>query len=166
MLKFYKITHSITILLFVSQITSAQSKPKTREQILSFSDSVCREAGVPEGLIRDIGNNETGWRFIRDFSGGTAHGDLQIVDNTFKHWYKKLGLKGGKTRENYLIVGIFYIKHLYDYYGSWKKARYAYARGHWKEPSKWTQLEKKFMGKIDWTKYDTVKVIKKDTVSP
>ena len=166
MLKYYKISQAITILLFVSQITVAQSKPKSREQILSFSDSICRAAGVPEGLIRDIGNNETGWRYIRDFNGGTAHGDLQIVDNTFFYWYKKLKLKGGKTRENYLIVGIYYIKYLYNTFGSWQKARYAYARGHWKEPSKWSPLEKKFMGKIDWAKYDTVKVSKKDTVTP
>ncbi|MCC6721798.1 MAG: transglycosylase SLT domain-containing protein [Bacteroidia bacterium] len=166
MLKYYKIPQLAIVVLFVAHISTAQSKPKTREQILSFSDSVCRAAGVPEGLIRDIGNNETGWRFIRDFSGGTAHGDLQIVNNTFNHWYKKLNLKGGKTRENYLIVGIYYLKFLHKQFGSWQKARYAYARGHWKEPTKWSQLEKKFMGKIDWAKYDSVKVSKKDTVSP
>lgn len=151
--------------LVISDTAFAQYKPKTRNEILAFSDSVCRAAGVPPGLIRDIGNNETGWRFIKDFNGGTAHGDLQIVDNTFFHWYKKLGLKGGKTRENYLIVGIFYIKSLHKVYGSWQKARYAYARGHWKEPSKWTPLERKFMGKIDWSKYDIPIAIYKDTAS-
>lgn len=145
----------IAVLLMVSVLATAQSKPKTKQQIQAFSDSVCLSAGVPPGLIRDIGNNETGWRYIRDFSGGTAHGDLQIVDNTYYYWYKKLNLKGGKTRENYLIVGIYYIKALYKTFGSWQKARYAYARGHWKEPSKWSPLEKKFMGKINWSQYDT-----------
>ena len=152
-------------LLMFSLDSNGQTKPKTKAQILAFSDSVCNAAGVPPGLIRDIGNNETAWRFIRDFSGGTAHGDLQIVDNTFNHWYKKLKLKGGKTRENYLIVGIYYIKSLYKTYGSWQKSRYAYARGHWKEPANWTPLEKKFMGKIDWSNYDKPKVEIKDTVN-
>jgi len=155
----------ILILLAFSQATFGQPKPKTKSQILAFSDSVCRVAGVPPGLIRDIGNNETAWRFIKDFNGGSAHGDLQIVDNTFNHWYKKLGLKGGRTRENYLIVGIYYIKSLYKTFGSWEKSRYAYARGHWKDPSKWTSLEKKFMGKIDWTQYDPKPlIVLKDTI--
>jgi hypothetical protein len=157
---------SFLLPFLIFKLSFAQSTPKTKAQILAFSDSVCIAAGVPPGLIRDIGNNETGWRFIRDFSGGTAHGDLQIVDNTFNHWYKKLKLTGGRTRENYLIVGIYYIKSLYKTYGSWQKSRYAYARGHWKDPSKWTPLEKKFMGKIDWTKYDKPVQTFKDTASP
>jgi hypothetical protein len=165
MLNIARISLMCLVTLVIINSTFAQSKPKTRNEILAFSDSVCRAAGVPPGLIRDIGNNETGWRYIRDFNGGTAHGDLQIVDNTFFHWYKKLGLKGGKTRENYLIVGIYYIKSLYKVYGSWQKSRYAYARGHWKEPSKWTPLERKFMGKIDWSKYDLPIIIDKDTLS-
>ncbi len=156
---------ALTLLIVVSEVSIAQSKPKSKAQILSFSDSVCIATGVPPGLIRDIGNNETGWRFIRDFNGGTAHGDLQIVDNTFFHWYKKLKLTGGKTRENYLIVGIYYLKSLHKTFGSWQKARYAYARGHWKEPAKWSALEKKFMGKIDWTKYDKPKDFVKDTLA-
>ncbi len=162
-----KVKHSLLIILLMlmfSADSKGQPKPKTKSQIQAFSDSVCLSAGVPPGLIRDIGNNETGWRYIRDFSGGTAHGDLQIVDNTFWHWYKRLGLKGGKTRENYLIVGIYYIKFLYKTYGSWEKARYAYARGHWKDPSKWTALEKKFMGKIDWEKYDKPPVQTDDSI--
>jgi hypothetical protein len=156
---------AIALLLFFSEVCLGQSKSKSKEEILAFSDSVCLVAGVPPGLIRDIGNNETGWRFIRDFSGGTAHGDLQIVDNTFYHWYKKLKLTGGKTRENYLIVGIYYIKFLHKTFGSWQKARYAYARGHWKEPSKWSPLEKKFMGKIDWTKYDKPRPNTRDSLA-
>jgi hypothetical protein len=157
----------ITIVLLVLGNFSlfAQTHVKTTKEILAFSDSVCRAAGVPAGLIREIGNNETGWRFIRDFSGGSAHGDLQIVDNTFNHWYKKLNLKGGRTRENYLIVGIYYIKSLHKTYGSWQKARYAYARGHWKEPSKWTAMERKFMNKIDWSQYDIPKIVPADTFS-
>jgi len=156
----------LTIILFflaISQGAFAQSKPKTKKEIQAFSDSVCLAAGVPPGLVREIGNNETGWRFIKDFSGGTANGDLQIIDKTFFYWYKRLKLSGGKTRENYLIVGIYYLKSLYKIHGSWQKSRYAYARGHWKEPSKWTALERKFMNKIDWTKYDKPKAAKQDT---
>ena len=166
MLKKVIIFQFLVCLITLASSAFAQPKPKSKKEILAFSDSICRIAGVPPGLIRDIGNNETGWRFIKDFSGGTAHGDLQIVDNTFNHWYKKLGLKGGRTRENYLIVGIYYIKSLHKVYGSWEKSRYAYARGHWKDPSKWTALERKFMGKIDWTQYDKPVAKSKDTLAP
>lgn len=122
--------------------------------ILLTSDSICKAIGVPPRLIREIGENESGWRCIRSLSGGTDYGDLQVIDQTFNYWYDQLGLTGGKTRENYLVVGISYLKYNYDRYGSWEKARYAYARGHWKSPNSWTTLETKFMSKIDWTKYD------------
>jgi len=129
-------------------------KKKIEKPILVFADSVCRSLGVPSELVREIGQNESGWRCIRSLSGGTDYGDLQVVEKTFNYWYKQLELKGGKTRENYLIVGITYLKSQHDRYGSWKKARFSYARGHWRNETTWTCLEEKFMNKIDWSKYD------------
>ncbi len=126
--------------------------PKTIKQV---SDSICYSIGVPARLVREIGENESNWRCIKSLSGGTDFGDLQVIDITFDYWYNRLSLNGGKTRKNYLIVGIHYLKYCHDMYGSWEKARYAYARGSWKSPYRWTSLEKKFMTKIDWSQYDS-----------
>lgn len=129
---------------------------KLKEQpILAVSDSICAELGVPAELVREIGKNESGWRCIRNQTGGTDYGDLQVVQETFDYWYKELGLTGGKTRKNYLIVGITYLKSQHDRYGSWRKARFSYARGHWRDETTWTCLEEKFMNKINWSKYDS-----------
>ncbi len=124
------------------------------EAIKFMSDSICRSLGIPSQLVREIGQNESGWQCIRSLSGGTDYGDLQVVESTFNFWYDRLDLEGGKTRENYLIVGIHYLKYLHTRYGSWEKARFAYARGHWRNKTTWTCLEEKFMNKINWRKYD------------
>lgn len=137
------------------EIAEKIEKKKQEKPILTVSDSICESLGVPPALVREIGQNESGWRCIRSLSGGTDYGDLQVVEKTFNFWYDELELTGGKTRENYLIVGITYLKSQHDRYGSWRKARFAYARGHWRDETTWTCLEEKFMNKIDWTKYDT-----------
>ncbi len=124
------------------------------KSVFEVADSICQAADVPFELVKEIGNNESGWRYITNTNGGTDHGDLQVIDETYWYWYDKLDLEGGKTRRNYLKVGIYYLKSLHNKYGSWKKARFAYGRGHWRTPDTWTCLEEKFMGKIDWTKYD------------
>ena len=139
------------VLREISERKELKFKPKTIKEI---SDSICLSIGVPPKLVREIGNNESGWRCIKSLSGGTDYGDLQVIEKTFQYWYDRLGLEGGKTRKNYLIVGIHYLKYNHDRYKSWEKARYAYARGSWKNPDSWTALEKKFMGKIDFTQYD------------
>lgn len=130
-------------------------KKMNEKPILAFSDSICAELGVPAELVREIGENESGWRCIRNTNGGTDFGDLQVVQKTFDYWYDHLNLKGGKTRENYLLVGVTYLKSQYKRYGSWRKARFSYARGHWRNETTWTCLEEKFMNKIDWSKYDS-----------
>lgn len=122
--------------------------------ILAISDSICNSIGVPAELVREIGQNESGWRCIKSLSGGTDFGDLQVIDETFNYWYDRLELTGGKTRYNYLVVGIHYLKYNHSRYKSWEKARFAYARGSWRGKSTWTCLEEKFMGKINWRKYD------------
>jgi hypothetical protein len=124
------------------------------KSVFEVADSICQEAGVPFQLVKEIGQNESGWRYISNTNGGTDHGDLQVIESTFWHWYDALDLTGGKTRRNYLKVAIYYLKDRYDTYGSWKKARFAYGRGSWRDESTWTPLEHKFMSKINWAKYD------------
>ena len=135
----------------ILSMLSQSIQPKT---ILEIADSICQEAGVPFELVYEIGKNESNWTFIKNSNGGSDFGDLQVIDQTYWYWYKHLNLKGGKTRKNYLKVGIYYLKYLHNKYGTWEKARFAYGRGHWREPYTWTRLEKKFMRKIDFSKYD------------
>lgn len=129
-------------------------KPNPPKSILEIADSICQEADVPFKLVYEIGKNESNWTYIKNTNGGSDFGDLQVIDQTYWYWYNRLNLKGGKTRKNYLKVGIYYLKYLHNKYGSWKKARFAYGRGHWREPYTWTPLEKKFMRKINFSKYD------------
>ncbi|MBR9859523.1 lytic transglycosylase domain-containing protein [bacterium] len=131
------------------------------KSVFEIADSICQEVGVPFELVKEIGNNESGWRCIQNTNGGTDFGDLQVIDVTYDYWYKRLKLKGGKTRKNYLAIGIHYLKYNYDRYGSWKKARFAYGRGNWRPESTWTALERKFMSKIDWSKYDSPSYVMK-----
>jgi hypothetical protein len=131
------------------------------KSVFEVADSICKEAGVPFDLVKEIGDNESGWRYISNTNGGTDHGDLQVIEPTFWYWYDKLELSGGKTRRNYLKVAIYYLKDCYDKHGSWKKARFVYGRGHWRGEDTWTDLEQKFMGKIDWTKYDSPEILER-----
>jgi hypothetical protein len=124
------------------------------KSVFEVADSICIKARVPFELIKEIGQNESGWQFIGNKTGGSDFGDLQVIDITFDYWYKRLKLHGGKTRRNYLKIGIYYIKWLYDREGSWKRARFAYGRGKWRAEGTWTAMEKRFMHKIDWEKYD------------
>jgi hypothetical protein len=145
-LKVYKKHRKRDKIKMVTDLTNRQAK--------LFADSVCKSLKVPNGLVLEIGQNESQWNFIRQKRGGRGKGDLQVIDNTFAHWYNLLHLKGGHTRSNYLIVSIHYLKHCYQEHGSWKKARFVYARGHWRDESTWTPMERAFMNKINWTNYD------------
>lgn len=92
--------------------------------------------------------NESGWRYpdsldyVRrcGIKGEDSRGDLQIC----MRWYK-----GDTDRISLLEQGIKYYRRQYDRYNDWYKARYAYARGNWKDPSEWTELEKTFMYKFN-----------------
>lgn len=130
-------------------------KPKIIcQDIHCLSDSICESIGVPPELVFEIGQNESSWRYIANLSGGSDYGDLQVIDITFWYWHSKLDLKGGKTRLNYLICGIHYLRWQYDRYNSWYKARFAYARGSYRPEYTWSALEIKFMSKHNWSHYD------------
>ncbi|MCB9246363.1 MAG: transglycosylase SLT domain-containing protein [Flavobacteriales bacterium] len=125
--------------------------------VFDLADSLAIVFKVPPKLVYEIGMNESRWPRPYELNYLIKMGDLQIIDATFSHFYKELKLQGGKTRENYLIVGIYYLSWIYKQYHSWEKTRYVYGRGRWKDPSQWTALERKFMGKIDWSQYDNVR---------
>ena len=135
-------------------IAELAKKEVNNKSVFDVADSICQEVGVPFELVKQIGQNESGWRYIQNTNGGSDHGDLQVIDVTYWSYYKKLGLTGGKTRRNYLKVAIYYLKDLHTKYGTWEKARFAYGRGRWRDKSTWTPLEKKFMRKIDFSQFD------------
>ena len=122
--------------------------------VFDLADSIADVFDVPKKLVYEIGMNESRWPNPYDLSHLIKDGDLQVIDRTFNHFYKELGLRGGKTRKNYLMVGIYYLRVNYDIYHNWEKARYAYGRGRWKPRTEWTALEKKFMSKINWNQYE------------
>jgi hypothetical protein len=138
--------------LFCESIDTIAVKPL---DIFYFVDSISDIYGIPKGLIYEIGMNESRWPKPDNINHLIKDGDLQVIERTFNYWYNQIGLTGGKNRINYLIIGCHYLKFCYDKTGSWKKARFMYGRGHWREPKTWTPLEKKFMSKINWSKYDT-----------
>ena len=144
-----------------TELVSNTNQAKESKSVFEVADSICTEVGVPFELVLEIGHNESGWRCIANENGGTDFGDLQVIDKTFDYWYDRLELNGGKTRRNYLAVGINYLRYNYERYGSWKKARFAYGRGNWRDETTWTCLEEKFMGKINWDKYDNPSYVKK-----
>ncbi len=144
-----------SIAISLSSCFDTNSYLVIQPSILDVADSICNILGVPSKLIYEIGMNESRWPNIYDLDYLIKDGDLQVIDRTFNYFYNELGLEGGKTRTNYLYIGIYYLKQNYDTYQSWEKARYAYGRGRWKPQSQWTSLEKKFMTKIDWTQYDS-----------
>lgn len=129
-----------------------------KEEAKAYAARICKKLGIPFELVDEIATNESRWRCIASELGGTDYGDMQVIEKTFNYWYDKLNLEGGKTRANYLKVGLNYLNYQYKRYDSWEKARYAYARGNWKDSTEWTELEKTFMRKIDFTKYDRPKV--------
>ena len=133
-------------------IGADQLQPKS---VFDWVDSIATAMGVPPGFVKDVGRNESKWPKPNNLNYLIPNGYLQIMPATYKIWYKKLGLTGGNTRYNYLIVGIAYLKYCKDQGdGTWRQARYIYARGRWKNPSQWTKLEHRFMSDIDWKLYD------------
>lgn len=138
-------------------LTRQEAEPEPEEwTVFVWADSIARSKGVPPELVREIGMNESRWPHPTDSFYLIRDGDLQVIPRSYNILYKKLGLTGGKTRYNYLVTGIHYLSELHEKYQSWEKTRYAYGRGIWKHPSKWTRMERAFMRKIDWTKYDSI----------
>lgn len=143
---------SSRICISFDTISTVRFRPNT---VFDWADSIALAVGVPVGFVRDVGRNESRWPNPTDLDYLIPDGDLQIIPATYNHWYKKLGLTGGKTRYNYLIVGIHYLKDCRERGdGTWRQARYIYCRGRWKDPSKWTNLERRIMADVDWSLYD------------
>ena len=89
-------------------IDTLSKKSLGTKTVFDWADSIALSVGVPPKLIYEIGMNESKWPNPGDLDYLIRDGDLQVIDQTFNYWYKKLNLQGGKTRYNYLVVGIHY----------------------------------------------------------
>jgi len=131
-----------------------------KKDVFYYKDSLCAVYGVPKDLVTEIGRNESRWRCSDDLShvvmcgidGEDSRGDLQ-VNMKYIDYHNPNGLP--LTRLGLLEVAIMCLKRNYQRYGSWRKARFVYARGHWRSDSTWTALEQRFMADIEWNKYDS-----------
>jgi hypothetical protein len=163
-----------TVIVFAVQIKEEPVKPilvlcekdtcesiTVEYTIFDIVDKYCKKYDVPEKMVYQIGMNESGWPKPDNLDylikvpdcGYDSYGDLQIWSPTRKAIFKELNLIE-INRENCIHASIYYLYKQYVRYGSWYKARFAYGRGSWRGPSTWKPIEKKFMNKHNWKKYD------------
>lgn len=163
------------VFIVIAPLISGMSEPRSQEvdwvpasasvhverNIDYYRDSLCAIYGVPKELVREIGQNESNWLHPEDTSyirmcgieGEDSRGDLQINMKYWEMFSRRYEIQH-PNRIGLLQAGIAHLANLRARYGSWKKARFAYGRGHWRNESTWTALEKKFMTKINWNQYD------------
>jgi hypothetical protein len=113
-----------------------------REWLMQTIETVADTVGVPANVLKAIAWNESRYKWVIG-----AYGDMgyfQIIPSTYDHWKYKLNL-GDNKYDNNVVIAAHYLKYLHNRYGSWYKARFAYGRGHWRDSSTWTAMEKEFM---------------------
>jgi hypothetical protein len=164
-LTFFIVTTTYTEDIIHLDVKIKDEEPK-KEWVFEKLEFYCDSLNIPYDLMYQIGMNESGLLHPNDsnFIQGPdyvknedSQGDFQMIHSTWRVWSKKLKLEE-KNRENLLIACTHYFKYCYIYGdSSWRKARYIYARGRWKEPYRWTRLERKFMDKINFNTYDSTR---------
>jgi len=127
--------------------------------IFYYVDMFSDKYDVDVLFIHLVGDNESGWRYPDSLDyirvcldpNEDSLGDLQIYKPTRDYYLDKLNIDT-ITRLTLLECSVAYMSDLLiKYDNDYTKVRYAYARGRWKNPKKWTKLETKFMNKFDWT---------------
>lgn len=142
-------------------VYSKPEQPETKKDIFFYVDSLCSIYQVPTELVIEIGQNESGWKnpeqldYIRmcQASNEDSRGDIQVNMKYWNYYKEKYDIQG-YNRLYLLETGIAILRDNYDRFGSWRKARFVYGRGHWRGHHTWTRMEKHFMYRINWYKYD------------
>ena len=116
--------------------------PTEREALMQTIQNVSCQVGVPANVLKAIAWNESRYQWKVGIYGDLGY--FQIIPTTYDYWREKVPQTANKREENVMIAAC-YLKHLHDRYGSWYKARFAYGRGHWRDSSTWTAMEKEFM---------------------
>ena len=110
--------------------------------LMQTIDSVSQQYNVPAKVMRAIAWNESRYKWVVGSYGDLGY--FQIIPSTYDYLSQKVSLSGNEREDN-VRVAAYYLRYLYDKYGSWYKARFAYGRGHWRDSSTWTCMEQKFM---------------------
>ena len=116
--------------------------PTEREWLMQTIENVSDTVGVPANVLKAIAWNESRYKWVVGSYGDLVY--FQIIPSTYDYWKEKVPQTANKREENVMIAAC-YLKHLHERYGSWYKARFAYGRGHWRDSSTWTAMEKEFM---------------------
>ena len=120
--------------------------PSEVEALMQTIESVSCQVGVPVNVLRAIAWNESRYKWVVGSFGDLGY--FQIIPTTYDYWQEKVP-QTANTREENVMIAACYLKHLHDRYGSWYKARFAYGRGHWRDSSTWTAMEREFMSNFE-----------------
>jgi soluble lytic murein transglycosylase-like protein len=76
------------------------------------------ETGVPIKIALNIIRHESNFDSNAINPSSNASGYFQCLPSTFKWLYDKLGLDGGKTAKNNIIIGLNRLKFSHDYWAN------------------------------------------------
>ena len=114
--------------------------------LMATIDSVSKQYNVPAKVMKAIAWNESRYKWVVGSFGDMGY--FQIIPSTYNYLAPKVALSGCKREDN-VRVAAYYLRYLHNKYGSWYKARFAYGRGHWRDSSTWSAMEKEFMSNFE-----------------
>jgi len=110
---------------------------RVSDSILFLMKDQADKYEIPYTIYFRLIDKESGYKFIPNHGGSGAFGYMQLMPYTFKAYSKKLGLSGGHTKRNNVLVGSYMLyKNHKDWmergktdYNAWKFALAEYNAG-------------------------------------
>ncbi|CAG7580477.1 MAG: putative lytic transglycosylase [uncultured marine phage] len=91
---------------------------RVSDEILFLMWEQCNKYNIPYTIYFRLIDKESGFKFIANHGGSGAFGYMQVMPATFRSYAKILGLKGGHTEENNILVGSYMLNKNYKYWKS------------------------------------------------
>ena len=101
-----------------SKITYIENLKSIPDSILFLMASESDKYNIPYVIFFRIMEHESKFQFVKNTQGSSALGYMQIIKSTFNSYYDKLGLTGGHTKANNIIVAANLIDTIHRF---WKK---------------------------------------------
>lgn len=101
-----------------SKITYIENLKSIPDSILFLMASEADKYNIPYVIFFRIMEHESKFQFVKNTQGSSALGYMQIIKSTFNSYYDKLGLTGGHTKANNIIVAANLIDTIHRF---WKK---------------------------------------------
>lgn len=101
-----------------SKITYIENLKSIPDSILFLMASEADKYNIPYVIFFRIMEHESKFQFVKNTQGSSALGYMQIIKSTFNSYYDKLGLTGGHTKANNIIVAANLIDTIHQF---WKK---------------------------------------------